>query len=410
LQYENELRGQHGIQQIEVDALGQEKKILSRDPYKLGNNLHLTIDAHAQRFMDESIMQVLATRPETNRAVGIAMDPQTGEILALSSLPTYDNNKFAQGISSKDFSDLLNDPDKPLFFRAIKGEYPSGSTFKIVMSAATLNEGIIKEYTRFLSNGGIRIGQWFFPDWKDGGHGSTDVKKALAESVNTFYYIIGGGYNDFVGIGARKIAEYARQYGLGEKLGIDLPNEASGFVPTPEWKVEVKDEPWYIGDTYHFSIGQGDLLVTPLQVASFTATVANGGTFYKPHMVKAIEDPNTMEKEEVKPELVRDSIVDEKSTQIVREGLRQGVTKGSGIRLNYLPYSISGKTGTAQWGGDNIPHAWFTSFAPYENPEIVVTILVEEGEGGTKTAVPIAEQFYKRWLEYKGKIELNTDI
>ncbi|MBU4360495.1 penicillin-binding protein 2, partial [Patescibacteria group bacterium] len=211
----------------------------------------------------------------------------------------------------------------------------------------------------------------------------TTVIKALAESVNTFFYYIGGGYQDFKGLGLEKIISYAKLFGFGKKLGIDLPNEANGFLPSREWKKEIKNEDWYIGDTYHLSIGQGDLLVTPLQINNLTSILANSGIFYKPQLVKG------------KSKIVRQDFINPENISIVRHGLRNAVTNGSALALNDLPFTSAGKTGTAQVGGDKNPHAWFTVFAPYENPEIALTILIENGGDGDKVAVPVAKEILK---------------
>jgi penicillin-binding protein 2 len=261
------------------------------------------------------------------------------------------------------------------------------------VAAAALAEGLIIPTTSFLSTGGLTIGSWFFPDWKVGGHGETNVGKAIAESVNTFFYIIGGGFDAFTGLGVERITSYARLFGFGSLTGLDLPNEGEGFLPSKEWKEEVKGERWYVGDTYHLAIGQGDLLVTPLQMAVALSTVANGGTKYEPHVAKAVGDQWILPKGTVLPEELRQAI------KIVREGMRQTVTSGSARRLNSLPLAAAGKTGTAQIGGSSETHAWFTGFAPYENPEIAVVVLIEEGGEGSSTAVPVAENIFRWWYQ-----------
>jgi len=289
-----------------------------------------------------------------------------------------------------------------LFNRAISGEYPSGSTIKPVIAAAALEEGVITENTTVRSVGGITIGQWNFPDWRVGGHGIVDVRRAIAESVNTFFYYIGGGYQDFRGLGVDKIMKYGKLFGLDSQTGVDLAGEASGFLPTEEWKEKVKGEKWYIGDTYHLAIGQGDLLVTPLQVAAYTSAFANGGTLYRPHFVKRILSGSDQALKEVSIEPVRENFIDSHNIEIVRQGLRQSVTDGSSRRLQSVPVAVAGKTGTAQWSSKYPPHAWFTGFAPYDNPELVITILVEQGGEGSDTAVPIAEDYLKWYFgEYK---------
>lgn len=401
-QYEVELRGIHGVTKTEIDAFGREIKILEQENRRLGSNIVLTIDSTIQKNLEQIVTSHLQKIGKDKASV-IALNPQNGEILAIVNFPSFDNNLFSQGIDQKTYSQLINNPHKPLFNRSVSGEYPSGSTFKMIMAAAGLQEGVINAGSAFLSQGGLRIGDWFYPDWKAGGHGVTNVRKALAESVNTFFYILGGGFNNIEGMGVDKISEYAKKFGLGKQLGIDLPNERDGFVPTREWKEKAQGERWYVGDTYNLSIGQGNLLVTPLQVATYTAAVANGGIVYRPHVVKEVINPHDKNIYEVTPQIIESGFIDDKNIKIVQQGLRQGVTQGSGRRLNYLPIQIAGKTGTAQWSSQGDPHAWFTSYAPYNNPEVVLTVLVEEGEEGSAVAVPIAESFYRFWVSEYGQ-------
>lgn len=393
--WENELKGLTGKKFIEVDALGKEKKIINSEAPRDGYGLVLSLDAELQANV-EDILKKHLRQLNLSKGVAIVLDPNNGEILSLVSLPAYDNNSFARGISQEEYSKFLKDEDQPLFNRAVSGEFPSGSTIKPVFSAAALQEGIITEFTSVLSNGGLKVGIWSFPDWKAGGHGMTNVKKAIAESVNTFYYYIGGGYDKFKGLGIYKLMDYARLFGFGKQLGIDLPGEATGFLPNPEWKEKVKGEQWYIGDTYHVAIGQGDFLSTPLQIAASTAVFANGGSLFRPHLVKEIRFGHDEVVRKIEPELVRDKFIDAKNIEIVRAGMRQTVTAGSARSLQALSVPVAGKTGTAQWSSKKAPHAWFTGFAPYNKPQIVVTILVEEGKEGSTVATPIAKEI----LEY----------
>jgi len=307
------------------------------------------------------------------------------------SYPSYDNNIFIQGNDSE-YQELSQNIDKPFIFRALAGEYPPGSIIKPLLAIAGLSEGIITSKTNIFSSGGIRIGQWFFPDWKEGGHGNTNVVKALAESVNTFFYYLGGGFNDFKGLGQGKIRKYLSTFGLTRKTGIDLPGEKDGFIATPEWKREYKNEPWYIGDTYHLSIGQGDVLVTPLQVTNYTMLLANNGTLFVPHIVKAFRDPvdNTIKNKSL--QIVSKDLFNLEDSILVKEGMRAAVTQGSARYLNDSVVEVAGKTGTAQVGGDKPPHAWFIGFAPYDNPKIVLTILIENGGEGSTIAVPAAKE------------------
>ena len=386
--YEELLRGQNGKRQVEVDALGKEKSVIAKEDPVRGKNITLTLDIEAQKKMEE-IMEKHLAAAKKSRAAATVIDPQNGEILAMVSLPAFDNNLFAQGISSEDYNALRDDPNYPFLNRAVMGEYPSGSTIKPVIAAAALEEGIINRNTSFLSVGGLRVSSWFFPDWLAGGHGLTNVTKAIADSVNTFFYIIGGGYDKFEGLGVARIVEYAKLFGFGEKLGVDLPNEAEGFLPTEEWKEKTKGEQWYIGDTYHLAIGQGDLLVTPLQIAASTTVFANGGALYRPHFLGAIES----DKIPTKNYLIRENFISKENIDIVRAGMRQTVTSGSAEKLLSLPVTSAAKTGTAQWSTTKSPHAWFTAFAPFQNPEISVTVLVEEGEEGSRISLDIAREF-----------------
>jgi penicillin-binding protein 2 len=400
--WEKDLKGIPGRKNIEVDALGRQKKIVNEIPAQDGSNLRLAIDVDLQR-KTEAVVDNYLKKLNLHRASVIIMNPQTGEVLSLVSVPAYDNNLFAKGIKQEDYQKYLNDPDRPLFNRAVSGEFPSGSTFKLVVSSAALQEKIINETTSFLSTGGLHIGQWTFPDWKAGGHGQTNVRKAIAESVNTFFYYVGGGYQDFVGLGVERLGKYAKLFGIGSKTGIDLPNEATGFVPTSDWKKATKGESWYVGDTYHFAIGQGDMLVTPLQVANFTAAVANGGKLMEPHLVNGILDSSNNVVREIAPKVIRENFIDAANNQIVREGMRQTVMAGSARSLQIVPVAVAGKTGTAQWSSKKAPHAWFTGFAPYDNPQVVITVMIEEGREGSSVSVPIAKEILQWYFGGRDK-------
>ncbi len=395
--YEDALKGVKGEKNIEVDALGRPKRIDSQSAPVDGSALILGIDLNLQKKSEEVLRKYLATFGK-KRASVVIIDPRNGEIRTLISWPAYDNNLFATGLSSVDYQKFLEDPDRPLFNRAISGEFPAGSTIKPVMSAAALAEGVITENTTVLSNGGIRIGEWVFPDWKAGGHGVTDVKKAIAESVNTFFYYIGGGFGNFPGLGIDRMIKYFKLFGLGEVTGIDLPSEAKGFLPTTKWKEEVKNEAWYIGDTYHVAIGQGDLTVTPLQVCNYTAAIANGGRLYKPHLVSKIVNIQTGQEKTFNSEVLRDNFIKPEILDIVRAGMRQTVTAGSARSLGSLPVEAAGKTGTAQWSTTAPTHAWFTGFAPYNNPELAITVLVEAGGEGSSIATPIAREILQYYF------------
>lgn len=399
--YEKELRGVYGQKAIEIDAFGKEKNTVKTIPPQAGDTLILTLNLDYQRKLEEILLKHLNALNK-KKATAILMDPSNGEILALVNLPSFNNNLFVKGISEEDYQKLINDKNAPLFPRGWSGLYPSGSTIKPLFVAAALNEKIIDKNTSFLSTGGIQVDRWFFPDWKSGGHGATDARKAIAESVNTFFYFIGGGYKNFTGLGLERMANYLKKFNFGDKLGLDLPGEAEGFIPDRQWKIKTKKEQWFIGDTYNLSIGQGDLLVTPLQIASLTSTIANGGTIYRPHLVKALQGSSGDAAREIAVEKNQDNLISDSYLKIVREGMRQTITVGSAKILNDLSIKVAGKTGTAQWSKNAANHAWFTGFAPYENPKIVLTILVEEGGEGSSVAVPIAKDFLA-WFENKNR-------
>lgn len=395
--YETGLRGIYGKKKVEVDALGHEQNVLAEEAPVPGKNLILSIDMEAQAKMEDLIKNAVKNYGK-KRAAGIAMDPKTGAILALVSWPAFNNNDFSGGISQEEYKKYTSDEDKPLFNRAIGGTYPSGSTVKMIVASAALQEKIITANTTVNSTGGIKVDRWFFKDWSAGGHGITNVYKALAWSVNTFFYYIGGGYKDFVGLGASRLTAYMRSFGLAAKTGIDIPGEAAGFIPSKEWKQNVKGESWYVGDTYNLSIGQGDLLVTPLQVALWTATIANGGKIVQPHIVEKLDNPGSDKKDAI-PLKTTNVPVSANNISIVRQGMRDCVTVGSCQMLNSLPFTTGAKTGTAQWSNSKDNHAWFTSFAPANNPQIVVTVIIEEGEEGSRTAEPVARDFLAWWGE-----------
>jgi penicillin-binding protein 2 len=318
----------------------------------------------------------------------------------LVNLPSYDNNMFAKGISLDDYKTLITDPDKPMFNRAISGEYPPGSTFKLLVASAALQEGTITPSTTLDCPAAINIGSYRFPDWKT--HGLTDVRKAIAESVDIFFYAIGGGWNGITGIGIDKIKKYADEFGLGRTLGIDIPGEAPGLVPDQAWKQNKLGEHWYVGDDYHCAIGQGFITATPLQIANYTAAVANGGTVYKPHLVTSIKKNDGTE-EKIEPETLNRNFISESNLEVVREGMRQTVISGTAQPLKELPVQVAGKTGTAQFGGENKTHGWFTSFAPYDKPQIALAVLVEGGGEGFSTAEPVTKEVYQWYFEDRNK-------
>ncbi len=397
--YERQLRGSYGKKQIEVDAFGREQDVLASDEPVQGMDLTLTVDAKLQAEAERSL-RASSARNGRGRGSAIALDPKTGEVLALVSWPAYDANAFARGITTNEYRALTEDPNHPLFPRAVAGTFPPGSTVKTIIASAGLMEGVITPSTTVRSTGGIRVGPWFFPDWKAGGHGITNVTKAIAQSVNTFFYAVGGGWDTIEGLGIDRLVPYFRRFGLGAKLGIDLPGEATGFVPTAEWKERVKNEAWYIGDTYHVSIGQGDLTVTPLQVAAWTSLFANGGNLVRPYVVKQVHSAKTIDQVNSTP--LKTAVVPPDVLATVRQGMRETILSGSAQGLKISPWTIAGKTGTAQWGNGEPTHAWFAGFAPYNDPRIAVVVMVEAGGEGTTAAAPVARDIMEAWLRSQG--------
>lgn len=386
--YDASLRGTPGVTYQEVNASGKILQQLGATDPVAGQDIQLTVDVELQEFIYSLFSEYDQKTDSDTPASGaaIVIDPRTGEVVAAVSYPSYDPNEFSQPQNRQNINDYFSDSRQPLFNRWADGTFPSGSTIKPFLAAAALQEGIITPDTTVLSTGGISVGPWNFPDWKAGGHGVTNVTKALAESVNTFFYIITGGYESQPGLGVEKATKYLSGFGWGRATGIDVTSEASGFLPSPEWKEEVKDEPWYIGDTYHLGIGQGDILVTPLQIAAGTAAIADGYYLRQPYFVRGEHETYKLP-------------VSYEHLQTVRAGMRAAVTDGSARSLSALPIPIAGKTGTAQIGGTDETHAWFTSFAPYENPELAITVLLERGGDGDKVAVPFAKEIWQWWAE-----------
>ena len=400
--FERALRGEPGERGGEIDARGAERRTISVTEPTPGSSIVLTIDLEIQKHLESALRHGMAIARES-RGSAIAIDPRDGSILGLVSLPAYDSNVFADTISAKDYGALMTDPNQPMLNRAVAGQFPSGSVIKPFYAAAALQEGLVTPTTTIASTGGLQIGKWFFPDWKAGGHGTTDVYKAIAESVNTYFYIIGAGYGDREGLGPERMKKYLEYFGFGRSTESGIGGEASGFLQSPAWKKEQKGEQWYPGDSYNMSIGEGEILVTPLQIAVGLSAIVNGGTLWKPRLLDY-----TIENSGV--EIVSESVVeakvpiDDRWLAAVRQGMRQTVTAGSARSLGQIQgLSIAGKTGTAQWSNTKAPHAWFEAFAPFEAPEIVTVFLIEEGKEGSGVAVPAAKDFYTWWATYRKK-------
>jgi len=424
LAFEDDLRGHKGREHIEVDVAGRGIRTVG-DPElaEPGHNVILTIDLELQRAMEGALYQGMEA-VGSKAGVAIAMNPQTGEILGMVSLPSYDNNLFAEGISVEEYERLSSDPQHPLVNHAISGLYPLGSTFKIVPAAAALQEGVVTPQTQFTCEGTLWLPNKYFPDDPEqaqpfycwihnwGEHGPVNFISGIAQSCDIYFYIVGGGLGDFEGLGLERLADYARLFGLGELTGIDLPGENAGLVPSRKWKRLTYSEIWVTGDTYNMAIGQGFLLGTPLQILNATAALANGGTLYQPQIVYQVTDAEGRVLQSFAPEVIREIPVSQENLALVREGMRAAVEWGTAMNA-YLPWvSVAGKTGTAEYFTDenedgypdrdrkgNLPtHAWFTAFAPAEDPEIALVVLVEGGGEGSSTAVPVAAQILQHYF------------
>ena len=409
-QYEQYLHGVNGQNLVEVDATGKVLNVLGENSPSPGDTLVLNIDAGLQ----ERLFNDLVKDNPSRKAAAVALDPRNGQILALVSVPSFDNNLFAQGISQKDYQSLIDDKNLPLFDRAIAGTYPPGSTVKPMSATAGLETGVITPTTIVNDRGVLNIPNQFNPSqsyafhgWKPGGLGPLNVEQAIALSSDIYFYEVAGGYpNSSIpnGLGAQQLADWYRKFNLGKPTGIDLPGEVSGLVPDPDWKAKYyKDDAilskWYLGDTYHIGIGQGDLLVTPLQVAEWTATIANNGTSYVPQVVNRAVDSDGKTVMQNKPQVLISNIASQQTLKIVQQGMRQTVLNGTAKPLQKLPITSAGKTGTSQFDGSdpNKTHAWFTAYAPFEDPQIVIVVLVEAGGEGNAVSEPIVQDALQWW-------------
>ncbi len=387
--YESFLRGTPGQLEAVRDAVGVSKGENVLEPAVPGKSLVLNIDIDLQKKLYDS-MEERIKNIGAKKGAAVAMDPRTGAVLALVSYPSFDNNLFSSGISKADYQKIQD--AQALLDRAIAAHYPTGSTIKPFEASAALQEKLISPDEKINDPGYIIIRSQYDPDvtYRYGGvkpHGWVDMRKAIAVSSNIYFYTIGGGYGEQQGLGPTRIKNYLSLFGWDKKTGIDLPGEYSGFIPSPEWKKRTKGQGWWDGDTYNLSIGQSDLQTTPLQVASAYCAIANGGTLYKPQIVNRVVDGQTFE-----PEIIRQNIIDPENLQIIKEGMRDAVTKPYGLSayLNSLPVPVAAKTGTAEIGLENSFNLWSSVFAPYENPEIVLVVTVEKVQGLGSVTLPVA--------------------
>ncbi|MEE8126563.1 MAG: penicillin-binding protein 2 [Nitrospirales bacterium] len=397
--FDTYLLGETGKKVIEVDALGYPKRSLSIQSPLAGDDLYLTLDIRLQRLAEDLL-------GEESGAI-VALDPWNGDVLALASRPGFNPNDLSGGISNQAWQQMAQDPRHPLTNRAIQGQYPPGSTFKILMAAALLGTQTMVASDSLNCQGTFPFGRRVFRDWKRWGHGTVDLTKAIAESCDVYFYKVGNQ------LGIEPIATYSRKFGLGEKTGIPLPSERSGLVPSAEWKRQNKGERWYPGETISISIGQGFLSVTPIQMAKVISIVATDGTIVQPRLLKGIRLRRTGKlKEEPAPSTQQLRLPPKIFAQI-KKGLAAVVTKGTGKRAQSNIVSIAGKTGTAQVialkpDGDKTEvrkkhrdHAWFIAFAPVEQPKIAIAVIVEHMGHGGSTAAPLAKKMIEAYMSFQ---------
>ena len=396
--YDEILREKPGKLLVERDVRGLvvSKKVVS--PPESGKSLLLYLDPQLQEKLYQKLEEA-RVKAKGKTASAIVLDAKTGGVLALVSLPSFDNNLFSQGMSAQQWKSIQNHPLRPLVNHAISNGYQTGSVIKPLLAYAALQENIISPEKKIDPSKGtgklVIPNPWHperpsvFRDWKI--HGLTDTRKAIAESVNIYFYAIGGGYGKQKGLGAERIKKYLQLFGWGRKTGIDLTGESAGFLPDPDWKKKEVGIPWTIGDTYHYSIGQQYLKVTPLQVAVSFLPIANGGKILRPQVARGVLDENKNLIEEFKPEVIREGFINQNNLKVVREGMRQAVTHGSCTPwLNSLPFKTACKTGTAQIGKDPYYDGWVVVFAPYEDPQIVLVVSIRDIRGVHSVILPVA--------------------
>lgn len=395
--YESFLRGDPGGRQVEVNANGQIMRVLRTVSPKPGRNVHLTLDLALQQEAEELLDGVAGA--------AVAVDPTTGFILALASSPSFNQNAFSSGIASNTWNALISNPYRPLENKAIQGEYPPGSTYKIVTALAGLEEKVIDENTTFECTGALHFAGRDYRCWKKEGHGRVDVRRALAESCDVFFYRVGQR------LGVDRLAWYAKSFGLGARTGVPLDQESRGLIPSSTWKKKRFGVPWQDGETLSISIGQGYVLATPLQMALFVGAVGNNGIRYRPTILGRVESMDGEVVHQTLPQEIGRFPVSARNLRIVQQGIWSAVNgdRGTARRVHLNDIEVCGKTGTSQVVGrkevgDNyvpphlLPHGWFVCYAPAAAPRIAVAVVVENGEHGSSAAGPIAREMVKAYL------------
>ena len=403
--YDRHMRGVAGQKNVEVDALGHEKRATVVERPQAGNDLYLTIDARLQKVAEDLL-------GEEHGAI-VALDPNSGDILAMASRPGFDPNVLSRELTAKQWVDIVQDEGRPLTNRASQGQYPPGSTFKIPMAIAALETKTMSPSSTVFCNGGYQFGKRLYHDWKAGGHGYVDLHNALVHSCDVYFYTLGQR------MGIDVMAEFGKDFGLGKATGVELPSERLGIMPSTAWKQKAKNEQWLPGETISAAIGQGYVTVTPLQMASLIGTVANNGVSYRPRLVQAVMDRMTGNLMEM-PAVPRGKLsVKPETFRLVKEALADVVTKGTATRAKSSVVSIGGKTGTAQVAAlrtgpeESIPkkfrdHAWFVAFAPVESPKIAVAVIAEHMGHGGAAAAPLAKDVIETYMKLTPQVPTVT--
>ncbi|HYM14061.1 MAG TPA: penicillin-binding protein 2 [Dehalococcoidia bacterium] len=394
--YESYLRGLPGRQEVEKDATGRQIRVLGTQPAQPGDSLKLSIDLDLQK----KVAQLLAATPNGGQAAAVVMDVHTGEVLALVSLPFYDNNVLSGKINETTLEQYLHDPNKPLVNHALAEQYAPGSIFKQITGTAALQEGVATPSTTILANGYINVPNdydpsivYTFRDWNT--FGPLNFYGGVANSSDVYFYYLAGGYHaygqNFNGLGIDRLVKYAGYYGIGRKTGIDIAGEADGVLPSPAWKKATFGDDWRLGDTYNMGIGQGFVAATPIQMVRITAAVANGGTLFTPRVVSEVRDAQGHIVVPNEPKIESHIPVTAANFAVMRDAMAQAVLWGSAHPAFEPDLKIAGKTGTAEFGprhpdGSYDTHAWFSGFAPADNPQIAVTVFLLNGVGATNAA------------------------
>lgn len=403
--YDRHMRGMAGQKNVEVDALGHEKKAVVVERPQAGNDLYLTIDVRLQKVAEDLL--------GGEYGAIVALDPNSGDILAMASRPGFNPNVLSRELTAKQWVEIVQDEGRPLNNRASQGQYPPGSTFKIPMAVAALETKTMSPSSTVFCNGGYQFGKRVYHDWKASGHGYVDLHNALVHSCDVYFYTIGQR------MGIDVMAEFGKDFGLGKATGVELPSERSGIMPSTAWKQKAKHEQWLPGETISAAIGQGYVTVTPLQMASLVGTVANNGVIYRPRLVQAVMDRTSGNLQEL-PAVPRGKINAKPETfRIIKDALADVVTKGTATRAKSSMVTIGGKTGTAQVAAlrtgpeENIPkklrdHAWFVAFAPVESPKIAVAVLAEHMGHGGAAAAPLAKEVIETYMKLAPQVPAVT--